>query len=85
MTLDLRVHDWKRSKSGKAVLRRTLPYVRLHQAGESAIFVQGGRYYTDDGKEVAKVPAWVTEQLKAVSDPVKKEIGLVNSSSDKLS
>lgn len=82
--LTLRPHDWKRNKKGNSILVRTSAYVRLHQSGEPAIFVQGGRYFTDGGEEVMKAPPWVLEQIKTLTDTVKKEVGLVGSVSDDL-
>lgn len=83
MTLDLRVHHWKRDKRNRAVLTKTRPYIRLRNGDSPAVFIQEGRYYTDNGEEMKKIPSWVADHLKGVSDIVKREVGLaVNSPND---
>ena len=84
MTLDLKVHHYKRDKKGRAVLVRSTPSLRLKNGDSEAIFIQGGQFFTDNGEEVKKVPPWVLEHLKNVKPEVKREVGLASDSVDKL-
>lgn len=82
--LTLRVHDYQTRKGGQsAVLTHLRPYVRLRvrleeDVDEPPIFIQGGHYYTEDGKEIAKdkLPKWVEGEVAKLSAGCKKDIGL---------
>jgi len=66
-------------------LVRNTPYIRLHTAGEVPIYVQRGLFYTEDGKEIEKVPQWAQDQVKLLTPEAKKEVGLVRSGKDDVS
>ena len=85
MSFTLKPHEWQRTKKGTAVLVRSNPYIRLRQGDDAPIYAQGGKFYTDNGEVIEKVPPWVFQQMKTLTSEVKKEAGFGNDSKDNVS
>ena len=70
MAFTMNVHQ--RDKQGNTVKSR--PYVRLKEKDEPALFLQDGKIYTEDGKEVEEVPEWASIQAGLLSKKAKQEV-----------
>lgn len=77
MTFTLRPHEYRTDKrTGKHMLVRALPYIRLRNGDEPPVFIQEGTFYTESGDKIETPPAWVHSQLENVTDRAKREVGL---------
>lgn len=81
MSFTLRPHELK-TRGGQTILVRDRPYLRLRQGEDPPIFVQGGKFYFENGQEVEELPDWVVEKLKQVNPEVRKQIGLEEQSKE---
>jgi hypothetical protein len=83
MTLSLRPHEYRTDKrTGRNILTRMNPYVRLRNGDDPPVFLQGGKLYDEGGTEIKKAPPWVVEHMKVMSDKAKREVGFADDSSD---
>lgn len=75
MSFTLRPHEVK-TRGGQPILVRDRPYLRLRAGDDPPIFIQGGKFYYENGQEVSEVPDWVMEKLKEVQPKVREQVGL---------
>ncbi len=67
------------------------PYIRISRAEqyenaahkvcyrkEAPIFLQGGQYYTEDGKPVLELPEWAKEEISKLGPKALEETGFMN-------
>lgn len=82
MAFTLKPHEYRRNPdTGVASLTRLNPYVRLRRMDVPdayPVYVQGGAFYSEDGKEIAKtdLPKWLPEELAKLSPKARKEVGI---------
>lgn len=77
MPFDIRTHIIQ-NRGGRQVLTSVNPNVRLKHGDDPPVFIQGGRFYSEDGAEYdeATIPGWVEEEVRKLTPQVRKEVGL---------
>ena len=69
MALEMKPHKYTKDKlSGQAKLTSVNNYLRITEGKLPPVFIQGGKFYSAGGKELAgdQLPAWVPERVKAM-------------------
>lgn len=61
----LTTHQWKPIGGGAAVVQGVIPYRCLSSQGNTRLFIQRGKAYTESGKLVDPLPGWAIDQLTA--------------------
>jgi len=84
MTLDLgKIQEYaKITDGGPLVLTRVRPCTRITRREEGVdpiyVFIQGGTYYSEDGKVIptGMLPAWLDDEIAKMTPAARKEVGL---------
>jgi hypothetical protein len=79
-----KVHEYKKPNDGSpATLIRSRPVIRLGRRPEPGedhfyVFIQGGEFYTEDGKPLPpdRRPKWLQEELARLTPQAREEVGL---------
>jgi hypothetical protein len=72
------VHQYvKAAGQGQVRLAKTQAYIRMKEAGDVAIFLCSGRFWSVSGKSYKEkdVPGWAWQQAAACTDEALKEAG----------
>lgn len=67
---------------GETIVRliRSNPYIRISAQGEPPIFIQGGRYFSDEGTteyDYQELPEWFWLEARKINPQVRQESGLI--------
>lgn len=79
-----KVHIYGKTQDemGNTVVRliRSNPYTRISAQDQPPIFVQGGRYFSDEGTEefdYHDLPEWFWDEARKITPKVRQECGLI--------
>lgn len=77
MPLSLRTHEYKTVK-GRAILTGVKPYVRLSAFDGPPVYVQGGHFFAEGGKQIQEdqLPEWIWDEIEKMSEQARQEVGL---------
>jgi hypothetical protein len=82
VSLNLRTHETRKIPgTTQQRLVRVLPYSRFNMQGEPPFFVQGGKFFSDEGKHPIKeedIPEWVKGQIERMSPEGRLKLGLAS-------
>lgn len=75
LTLD-KVHHYVREPgTNEARLVQTNPYVRFGVEGHPVVFLQGGRFYYENGQEIDEIERWLAQAIEQCNPKALKEAG----------
>ena len=72
MAFTMQVHQ--RDHKDPSVIAKVKPYVRFSERGETPVFLQDGRFHSEDGKHINNPKAWALDSAENLSEKVKKEV-----------
>ena len=76
MSLNYRVHEYAMNKeTGKTIVHRSTPYVRVMGKEGPPIYLQTGKAYYADGSDVEEFPYWFSSEFDKLSKDSMKECG----------
>lgn len=70
---DMKTHHVK-MRSGRPIVSQVTPHVRLKRGEDPPVFIQGGKFYSEDGAE--SHPDWLDEEVAKLTTKTKIEVGL---------
>ena len=79
MAFTMHVHQRDPKDSSRII--KVKPYARFNKQGETPVFIQDGRFYTEGGKHINQPKEdrrWAFDAAEELSDKVKKEVGYVS-------
>ena len=75
MAFTLVTHEFEYDRNlGTRKLARRTNYIRL-KGPNGAMFLQAGKLWTEDGKQVEMVPKWVAEMISQLSQEGREAVG----------
>lgn len=77
MPLELdKVHHYvKQPGTNDVRLVNTNPYVRFCAEGHPVVFLQGGRFFYENGVEIDEIERWLAKEIETANAKVLKECG----------
>ena len=83
--LDLKTHIESSDVSGRRHVKLVKPYIRLHEEGGPAVFIQKGKFYGQGKRELRDkdLPDWLGRQLEATDREMLKQCGMTDTAIDK--